>query len=329
MKEGRRPQKWVKWTVSTVIVLLVSVLPAGVNAGDWVIFDGFGDLSELNLNGIPSPPQQVWSSVDSCYILRLTPASATDHAGSVFSYIPVCATGFSTYFEFRISNPGGIIYDCNTESGADGIVFVIQANAAGVGSLGQGIGYSGLNDSVGIEFDTWCNDFNDDPSSNHIGIDLNGVVDHDPSQVYTIHIPAKFDNGDKWYVWIDYDGAILEVRANQTGMMPNDPLLTRELNIPAEIGSYQGFVGFTSATGDDWGDHDIIYWKYKNLAPGCPDLDGDGEVGLSDLSELLGAYNHCIGSPQYNPAADFDCNGCVDTADLSVLLSEYGSTCSD
>lgn len=62
---------------------------------------------------------------------------------------------------------------------------------------------------------------------------------------------------------------------------------------------------------------------------GCTgDLDGDDEIGLEDLSILLGIFGACDGDTGFDPAADFDGSGCVDLADLSILLGLYGSTCS-
>jgi hypothetical protein len=54
------------------------------------------------------------------------------------------------------------------------------------------------------------------------------------------------------------------------------------------------------------------------------DLDGDGDVDLSDLAALLGIYGTCVGDPGYDPAVDFDASGCIDLADLATLLSNYG-----
>ena len=54
------------------------------------------------------------------------------------------------------------------------------------------------------------------------------------------------------------------------------------------------------------------------------DVDGDGDVDLSDLAALLGSYGDCEGDPDYNPAADFDDSGCVDLSDLATLLGNYG-----
>ncbi len=54
------------------------------------------------------------------------------------------------------------------------------------------------------------------------------------------------------------------------------------------------------------------------------DLDGDGDVDLTDLARLLAAYGSCVGDPDYDPAADIDGDGCVELDDLAALLSHYG-----
>jgi hypothetical protein len=54
------------------------------------------------------------------------------------------------------------------------------------------------------------------------------------------------------------------------------------------------------------------------------DLDGDGDVDLSDLGLLLGAFGTCDGDAGFNGAADFDQSGCIELSDLTVLLANYG-----
>jgi hypothetical protein len=59
--------------------------------------------------------------------------------------------------------------------------------------------------------------------------------------------------------------------------------------------------------------------------PVLGDLDGDGDVDLSDLAALLAAYGACTGDPDYNALADLDGNGCVELSDLAALLANYGT----
>jgi len=49
------------------------------------------------------------------------------------------------------------------------------------------------------------------------------------------------------------------------------------------------------------------------------DLDGDGNVGITDLLLLLGDFGSCDGSP-----ADFDGDGCVGIVDLLTLIGNFG-----
>ena len=82
---------------------------------------------------------------------------------------------------------------------------------------------------------------------------------------------------------------------------------------------------------DLWNDNgtcppEIMVQAQSDLtSPLVGDLDGDGDVDLSDLATLLAAYGACEGDPSYNPLADLDGSGCVDLADLAALLANYGA----
>ncbi len=244
-----------------------------------VSFPDFSSTAGLTLNG--SAAGNVSNGIDPNPVLRLTPAQLSQ-SGSAFSTTTINAATFSTFFNFRITSPGGSIFDCNTESGADGLVFVAQSVSSSIGGGGQGIGYAGIGNSVGVEFDTWCNGGNNDPSSNHIGIDINGNVDHGSGSPNTVNVTPNFDDGLLWSAWVDYDGTDLEVRANQTGIRPSSALLSRTLDLSSILGQATAFVGFTSGTGADWGNHDIVSWEYRD------EFDPIGQVPEPTTLALMG-----------------------------------------
>ena len=61
-------------------------------------------------------------------------------------------------------------------------------------------------------------------------------------------------------------------------------------------------------------------------APFCfGDLDGDGDIDLSDLAQLLANYGMTEGATYED--GDLDGDGDVDLSDLAALLTVYGTTC--
>ena len=241
--------------------ITAALLSATYASADVVNFADFSDTSGLILNGSAA----VANTTDGD-VMRLTPA-AGNQAGSIFSDTQVDASDFSTKFSFRISEPGGSIFDGNTENGADGFVFVVQPIDSSLGGLGQGIGYAGIGTSLGIEFDTWHNSANNDPSQSHVGVNLNGSVNHN-SGLPTADISGpELDDGDQWFAWIDYDGTNLEVRLSMIDSYPIDALISHQLDLPSVLGQDTAFVGFTSATGAAWANHDILNWSYTGFVP--------------------------------------------------------------
>lgn len=269
-------------------VLLISTLFSGYALATTVNFSDFTDTSTLTLTGNASTPTTTDGKV-----LRLTSAGPSQ-SGSAFNTQTINAANFSTFFTFRITNPGGSLFDGNTDTGADGITFVVQNVSASIGGAGQGIGYAGISPSVGVEFDTWQNPYNNDPGSNHLGIDVNGNVNHGTGSPNTLPVATRFDDGNIWYAWIDYNGTNLEVRANQTGIRPDSYMLSRALSISTILGTDTAYVGFTSGTGADWGNHDILSWEYRdtfNPIPGPSPTPEPATMLLmgTGLAGLIGA----------------------------------------
>ena len=66
--------------------------------------------------------------------------------------------------------------------------------------------------------------------------------------------------------------------------------------------------------------------RLKVFSSGIPgDVDGDGQVGLLDLTLLLSSFGACTGDAGFLVAADFNSDGCIDLADLTTLLGNFGA----
>jgi RHS repeat-associated protein len=169
---------------------------------------------------------------------------------------------FSTNFKFSISESSGL--GDEDGEGADGIAFIISPTDT-IGSAGGGIGYEGLNNTVVIELDTFNNGSQDQNNGNHIGINVNGST----TSFVQANIPTRFNNGEIWNVWIDYNGSsqLLEARVSQDSNRPTQATVSATVNIAEILGQNEFFVGFTSATGAGLGNHDILSWTFINNEP--------------------------------------------------------------
>jgi len=217
-------------------------------------------------------------------VLRIIPA-AGNQAGAAFFTTPTTlgvGNTFSTQFTFRFTQPGGV-------DPADGITFVLAASPSGLGTPGYGMGYEGVGNSVAIEFDTYNNGaptslgpFPQEPnSSNHVAIDLNGVLNNaswtnvygngscgfpggTPAQSSNA-VPGCMSNGNLWTATITYDGSLLNVSLFDPAEGSSFAAIT---NLPIDIASYLGgntaYVGFTGSSGAGWENEDITSWRFAD-----------------------------------------------------------------
>jgi len=249
-----------------VFAACVAVLPATTARAAAITFNDFSSAAGLQING------DALTATDSGNrsVLRLT-RNIGNQSGSAFSTDLQSLdsnASFSTFFSFNLNGSGGL------GGGADGIVFVLQTVSNTAGSVGGGIGYFGLPDSVGVEFDTYDNgDGLGDPDANHVGIDLEGSV----FSVETATPAFIMESGDDRFAWIDYDGTTdqLEVRISENDIRPLNALLTRSVDFVGSLGSTDAYAGFTAGTGAGYANHDILTWQFRTNFD--PIGDGEGE----------------------------------------------------
>jgi hypothetical protein len=262
--------------LSRLAAIAAATFSAHAGAAVVISFPDFSSVAGLTLNGDAA---QVGN------VLRVTPA-IDGQSGSFFSTNTVSlASGasFSTNFQFQFTNPDQGFCD-GLGCGADGLVFVVQTVGNNVGGAGGGIGYAGIPNSVGIEFDTWNNGAGDNNSSNHIGIDVNGSV----SSVALAEVTeADMNNGDIWNAWIDYNSVtqLLEARLTRSGIRPATAIISQNIDLAAILGTTDAFVGFTSGTGASHANHDVLNWTLEDqFAP----IGGGGSVPEPGSIALLG-----------------------------------------
>jgi hypothetical protein len=129
--------------------------------------------------------------------LKLTPALPFSRGAVWYQKRMKVRYGFKCSFAFRITARSQMCSTSITEhtdgfaskriytgenetcsdAGGDGFAFVIHNDARGasaIGDNGEGLGYSGLQDSLAIEFDTRRNDRIGDQSPWHVGINSGG-----------------------------------------------------------------------------------------------------------------------------------------------------------
>lgn len=278
-------------------------------------------------------------------VLRVTP-DAYGQAGSAFTTNVVSLadqSSFSSHFTFRFTTNSG---------GADGLVFAVQTVSDTFGGAGGGIGYAGLDHSVGIELDDWYNGENYDPSASHIGLDFNGSVGspvfHD---LAADSPPIDLDDGQIRNLWVDYDGStkIIEVRFSDSGTRPTDALLSYQEDLSQVLGSTDAYVGFTSGTGAEYADHDVLAWDFSNCyAPnGVTDTtppsvnagsDGsgtegsavslDGTVSDADVGQTVTStwsYSWDPSSPAATKASATCAFGSAHAVDTTITCTDNGT----
>ena len=112
---------------------------------------------------------------------------------------------------------------------------------------------------------------------------------------------------------------------NTLGMDPSDARSTGGVLLSAGIvydSDGDGMFSFDSELAGD-GDESYNVIMYIGADTGsCPDLNGDTVIDTADLGILLGQFGTAGAS------ADLNCDGVVDTADLGLLLGQFGANCS-
>jgi uncharacterized repeat protein (TIGR02543 family) len=256
----------------------------------------------------------------------LVMTTSTAQASSIFLKEQLKANevnpGFSTYFVMNVYrlNPGP----------ADGYVFVIAADSNSLGASGGGLGYSGISNSVGVEFDFYDNGGENLASSD---IFTNGQSSASAGAVFDgsyINQWATKSAGQlvrAFHTWIEYDhlNTRIELRvapSNEENPSINRPsrpvnaLISRVTNL-TQISNYF-YAGFTAATGGLAQQMTLKSWYLSNsfIAGGIDPTSPNNVVDSQGPTAPLFEVN------RIDSNYELQINGSVDT-ETSVAGYQY------
>jgi hypothetical protein len=227
--------------------------------------------------------------------------------------------GFSTYFVMHL-NGSTSMNNTSFPGPADGLTFIIQDNPTPVlGGVGEGVGYAGIPNSVGVEFDTWTNvgphkgiSYNDPnlpyslsnryhpvtnpngPSADHVAIVMNGNNNHsqgsgdviDNLQGANFRLYDYAARNDYVYVWVDYnENGTLTTTYGLSDDRANANNRSISRNVGMSLMNKEVYVGFGASTGGANSHHDILAWYFKNsYVEGGLKPDGNYKQGPSAVT---------------------------------------------
>jgi hypothetical protein len=212
--------------------------------------------------------------------LRLTADQDNQTGAAWLSSKQSVQDGFEATFQWQISR--------NVQAeGADGFAFVIQnASDLALGNGGAGIGYSGIANSLAVEFDTLQNPPEEfggelgDPNDNHISVQSLGTLPNSANPAISLGstaiIPLLAD-GNAHNTKVVYVPGTLTIFLDDL----TKPVLTVPVDLETTLGLDNGetWVGFTAATGGRSQAHDILSFSFAGTDGGGDGGDGGGNGG--------------------------------------------------
>jgi hypothetical protein len=264
---GRALPKWKKIAWGTVLLCSLPMIygAAPASQSPVVAFSDFSTAGKLSL---------VENASRHGDVLRLTPARRMQRGAAWFRDKLPLGQGFSTTFHFRLTDQD------EGFGGADGFAFVIQnSGPSAIGSHGGAAGFGsgsdlwppnvpGIPSSIAVFFDTCQNPENDDPAENYIGIYSMGRLPNESASRSRLArtaqpLSANMKDGGVHTARIVYTPGSLSVFLDDAPV----PTLMAAIELSKLIGSDDGYVGFTAATGNGYENHDILSWSMSLGGP--------------------------------------------------------------
>ncbi len=239
-----------------------TIVPTPIN------YPNFSSTAGLNLIG---------NAARNGSVLRLTPSAANQLGDAWATNKQRCVAGFSTSFQFQMSNLGN--------GGADGISFTVQKAGptalAAFANLGAGTNYVSVWFNTGWNWPGSTNFQLYDVSGDSVGIVTNGLYIAQKDLTPIINLK----DGAVHTARVVYSGSAMNVWLDNIQVLTNVPL--PGLTMATDTNGY-GWVGFSASTGAAWEDQDILSWTF-----GGPTLGTAFAGGLDEFSVYKRALSPC------------------------------------
>ncbi len=242
-----------------------------------------------------------------------------------------CPLNFSENFTLNFD-----LYLGDNNDGADGITLTFQANDVAVcGGEGESLGIDGIPNSVILEFDTYQNSNQGDPSQDHVAIGINGNINHNNTS-NIIEAPVEVGNLEN-DVLHNASFSWDPMTNNYTFALDGDEIYNNNFDFINLVfgGNPNAFYGFTASTGLFFNNQVVcidISSASASLLP-CDDsnpctindmelvLDCTGEICEPCMGELI----DCSNGPTLLENCD-DMNPST-INDVQLVLACNGSIC--
>ncbi|MDD3686081.1 MAG: BNR-repeat neuraminidase N-terminal domain-containing protein, partial [Bacteroidales bacterium] len=221
--------------------------------------------------------------------------NTTSQSGSVWNNFKIDLTqNFSIEFDIYMGN----------HEGADGIVFAMQGLCTSAGTNGSELGFGGITNSIGVEFDTYENGGWSDPVADHIAIISGGSVDH--AAATNLDGPVDVSNLEDgvWrsviveWIYSDVNSQTMRVTFDGTPQLTyTDDIITNYLG-----GSDETFWGFTGSTGAEYNLQKVRITSYPSNSTELTDITID--LGNSVNVEVAGGANSYSWVPDDGSVSD-------------------------
>ncbi len=138
-------------------------------------------------------------------------------------------------------------------------------------------------------------------------------------------------DGDPDFAEVHFSDGRAHIYMNTDGVLSSTPNWTFDAT---QVGNTLAFGDLNNDGFDDLavgysGDTSIrVFYGIPPEPPACPaDLDGSGDIGSADLNVVLGNFGCVQGDDPVACVGDVDGDGDTDSGDLNLLLAVFGAAC--